>query len=65
MKLKKIVKRAIDSSEINIDFDELNSENAKKNYCIKNTPALVINGVVKSEGKVLSEREISKLLVQE
>lgn len=60
-----MVKRAIDSSEINIDFDELNSENAKKSYSVKNTPALVIDGIVKSEGKVLSEREISKLLVQE
>lgn len=60
-----MVKRAINNSEINIDFDELNSESAKKNYYVKNTTALIIDGVVKSEGKVLSEREISKLLVQE
>ncbi len=65
MKLKKMVKRAIDSSEIHIDFEELNSENAKNTYNIKNTPALIIDGNVKSEGKVLTEREISKLLVQE
>ena len=43
MKLKKMVKRAIDSSEIHIDFEELNSENAKNTYNIKNTPALIID----------------------
>lgn len=60
-----MVKRTIDNSEIHIDFEELNSESAKKDYHIKNIPALMIDGTVKSEGKVLTEREISKLLVQE
>ena len=60
-----MVKRALNNSEINIDFIELNDDKYKLKYHIKNTPALIIDEKVFSEGKVLTEREIKKLLVQE
>ena len=37
----------------------------KKNNNIKNIPALVINGNLISEGKVLTVREITKLIKNE
>ena len=47
---------------ISIDIKELNDINYLKKYNIKNTPALVINGKKVSEGKVLTSREICKIL---
>ncbi len=57
-----MVQKAIKNSEINIDFKELNDSNIKAKYNIKNTPALIIDETVYSQGKVLSEREIKKLI---
>lgn len=50
------------NSDINIDVKEINDVNYLKKYNIKNTPALIINNSVVSEGKVLTTREICKLL---
>ncbi len=50
------------NSDIDIDIKELNDINYLKKYNIKNTPALVINGKKVSEGKVLTSREICKIL---
>ena len=60
IKLKKMVKKAIKNSEINIDLYELND--SKSRYNIKNTPALIINDEIVSTGKILSDREIKKLI---
>ena len=50
------------NSDINIDVKEINDVNYLKKYNIKNTPALIINNNVVSEGKVLTTREICKIL---
>lgn len=50
------------NSDINIDVKEINDVNYLKKYNIKNTPGLIINNNVVSEGKVLTTREISKIL---
>lgn len=63
IKLTKMLKRAIDETEVNYDVEELNDASSKKKYGIKNIPGLVINGEVISQGKVLTVREIYKLLV--
>lgn len=58
-----MVNRAIEEVEIdNINVEEVNSSNQKK-YGIANIPGLVINGKKISEGKVLTVREIKKLLL--
>lgn len=60
IKLIKNIKKI--NCDINIDVKELNDDYYLKKYNIKNIPAIVINGKKVSEGKVLSTREICKLL---
>lgn len=48
--------------DINLDIKELNDDYYLKKYNIKNTPAIIINEKKVSEGKVLTTREICKLL---
>ena len=63
MKLSKMVSRAIEEVNIdNIKVEEVDVISQKK-YGISNVPGLVINGKKISEGKVLSVREIKKLLL--
>ena len=63
IKLKKELRRAIDNSDLEIYVTELNDPVDRKKYEIHNIPALVINGSLVSEGKVLTERELSKIFV--
>ncbi len=60
IKLIKNIKKI--NSDINIDVKEINDVNYLKKYNIKNTPALIINNNIVSEGKVLTTREICKIL---
>lgn len=64
MKLKKELKRAIDDQDVSIIFTENNEDHIKQKYRIQNIPVLVINQEVVSQGKVLTQREISKLIAQ-
>lgn len=61
IKLKKELKRALEGSEIDFTLMELNDPKHKKVYNVQNIPALVINDDIVSEGKVLSEREITRI----
>lgn len=60
IKLIKNIKKI--NCDIDIRVKELNDEYYLKKYNIKNIPAIVIDGKKVSEGKVLSTREICKLL---
>lgn len=60
IKLIKNIKKI--NCDIDIRVKELNDEYYLKKYNIKNIPAIVIEGKKVSEGKVLSTREICKLL---
>lgn len=64
IKLKKELKRAINNSDLEINVQELNDIEVLKKYHIQNVPALLINDILVSEGKVLSEREISKIFIR-
>lgn len=57
-----MVKKTIENSENNITILETNDEKTKRKYGIQNIPGLVINGKLISQGKVLTPREIAKLL---
>ena len=63
MKLKKMVERAIGEVEGDINFVELNDNNAKNKFNISNIPALIIDNRLISQGKVLTVREIKKVLI--
>ena len=56
IKLIKNIKKATDN---NIDIKLVEKDNR---YNITNTPALVINAKIISQGKVLNEREIKKFI---
>ena len=60
IKLIKNIKKI--NCDIDIRVKELNDDYYLKKYNIKNIPAIVIDGKKVSEGKVLSTREICKLL---
>lgn len=60
IKLIKNIKKI--NCDIDIRVQEINDEYYLKKYNIKNIPAIVIDGKKVSEGKVLSTREICKLL---
>ena len=64
IKLKKELKRAVEKSQLDVEIFELNDENLRKKYRVQNIPALLIGEEIISEGKILTDRELGKLLVQ-
>ena len=62
MKLSKLVDKVVEEMDCDITVDKLD-DSSKNKYGIKNVPGLVINGQIVSQGKVLSIREIKKLLL--
>ena len=61
IKLKKMLNRATEEIEEEVKITEIKEKDKK--YGIKDYPALIINNEVVSEGKVLTVREIKKLLL--
>ena len=60
IKLIKNIKKL--NCDINFNILELNDEDSYKKYNIKNIPSIVIDENVVSSGKVLTERELCRLL---
>ena len=59
MKLLKNISKVTANGKGNIEVTLLEDEKYLSKYGISNTPALVINDKVVSQGKVLSEKEIT------
>ena len=62
MQLYKMESRAVEELEENIEVEKLDDKNSINKYGVKNIPGLIINNRLVSEGKVLTSREITKLL---
>ena len=62
VKLEKNAADAAQSAGIDADVVKVTDMNEIMNYGVTRTPALVIDGVVKSSGKVLKASEIRELL---
>lgn len=62
MQLYKIITRAVEEQDNVIKVERLDDDNSMNKYGVKNIPGLVINNNLISEGKVLSQREISKII---
>lgn len=62
-RLKKIITTVSNNNHFDIVIQELNSGTDKKAYNVNMIPALVINEKVISQGKVLSDKEIKKLIL--
>lgn len=60
IKLKKNISKL--SHECNIDLELLEGDEYLNKYNIKNVPGLIINEKVVSEGKVLNDREILRMI---
>lgn len=60
IKLKKNISKI--SNEFNIDLELLEGDEYLNKYNIKNVPGLIINEKVVSEGKVLNDREIVRMI---
>lgn len=60
IKLKKMVNKV--SEEFNVKMELIDDSSSIKKYNVKNIPALIINDIKVSEGKVLTDREITRFL---
>ncbi len=62
-KLKKSAEEAVASLAVEAKIEKVSDISQIMAFGVMSTPALVIDGEVKSAGKVLSPAEIAKLLV--
>ena len=62
-RLKKIIERVCLQNQVKIDLRELNNKSDQKRYNVSMIPALIIDNKIISQGKILSDREIKKLIV--
>ena len=62
IKLKKMVERFKSDYDYDVNIKLLDNMEEIKSYKIKNIPGLVIEDQLVSEGKVLTVREISRLV---
>lgn len=62
MKLLKNIEKGTSNEKGNIEVTLLEDEKHLSKYGISNTPALVINDKVISQGKILTEKEIKHYL---
>lgn len=61
-RLKKIIERVSLQTKTPVIINELNNKNEQKKYNISMIPALIIDNKIISQGKILSDREIKKLI---
>lgn len=62
-RLKKIIERVSLQNHIKVNICELNNKSDQKKYNVSMIPALIIDNKIISQGKILSDREIKKLIV--
>ena len=62
-RLKKIIERVSLQNKTPVIINELNNKSDQKRYNISMIPALIIDNKIISQGKILSDREIKKLIV--
>lgn len=60
--LSEVVKNAVAKKGIFAQVEKVEDVQKIMEYRVMNTPAIVIDGVIKSSGKVLSEEEVIALL---
>ena len=62
MQLYKMASRAIEDNKTDVKLEKSDDNKDIKKYGVNNIPGLVINDKLVSQGKVLTQKEISKLL---
>ena len=61
-RLKKIIERVSLQTKTPVIINELNNKNEQKKYNISMIPALIVDNKIISQGKILSDKEIKKLI---
>ena len=62
IKLKKLLLRAVNSYDGDVEIEFKDDQESIRKYNVKNIPGLVINGKKCNEGKVPNDREIMKYI---
>ena len=62
MQLFKMATRAVENSKNEVNIQKLDDKTSISKYGVKNIPGLIIDDKLICQGKVLSDREISKLI---
>lgn len=62
-RLKKIIERVSAQNKMEVVINELNAKSDQKKYNVNMVPALVIDDKIISQGQILSDKEIKKLIV--
>ncbi len=62
IKMKKVIEKTMEDSDLDINLILLDDEKSKIKYNVKNFPGIVVNEKLVSQGKVLTEREFRKVL---
>lgn len=62
IKLKKLLLRAVNSYDGDVEIEFKDDQESIRKYNVKNIPGLVINSKKCSEGKVPNDREIMKYI---
>ena len=62
IKLAENAKKAAQDLDVEYELEKVNDINQIMNFGVMTTPALVVDGEVKSAGKVLSADDIKKVL---
>ena len=63
MKLLKNIEKVLETKENVYNLQILEEDKYKQIYHVANTPALLIDGKVISQGKILTEREIKRFIL--
>ena len=62
-RLKKIIERVSLQNHVNVIINEFNNKSDLKKYSVNMIPALIVNDKIISQGKILSDKEIKRLIV--
>ena len=62
MQLYKMATRAVENSRNEVNIQKLDDKTSINKYGVRNIPGLVINEKLISQGKVLTDREIGKMI---
>ena len=62
-RLKKIIERVSLQNHVKVTLNELNNKSDQKKYNVSMIPALIIDNKIISKGKILSDKEIKKLIL--
>lgn len=62
-RLKKIIERVSLQTKTPVIINEFNNKSDQKRYNVSMIPALLIDNKIISQGKILSDKEIKKLIM--